>query len=686
MGDALQRPEDNPLLTDGSLPAFDRIRPWHVEPAVDSALAEARHELERIIATGDASWEGLVAPVERLLERIDRVWSPVRHLHSVASGEDIRAAFRACLPKLSRFHTELGQNRGLHDAYRRLAESDDYPALPAEQRKAVDDALRDFRLGGVDLPEDERARFGTIQSELSELESAFEEHVLDATQAWQHAVEDAEGLSGLDTEALAMARAAAEREGREGWLVTLDPPLFHAVMTSADDRQLRRAVYEAWTTRASDVGPNGGQWDNGPLMERIVALRQEKARLLGDANYAQLALATRMVERSDDVFGFLNELAGRALPAARAELDGLARHGAEHCGIVELEPWDIGYVAEKLRRARFEISDEILKPWFPAPRVIDGLFAVCKRLFGIEIRRDPDVPVWHPDVRYYRVEDASGNPRGGFYLDLYARRNKRGGAWMDVCRDRVQLATDEQLPIAYLTCNLSPPVEDRPALFTHDEVTTLFHEFGHGLHHMLTRVDVPSIAGINGVEWDAVELPSQLLENWCWEREAMDLVSGHVDTGEPLPDDLLERLRASRNFHAALGLLRQIEFSLFDLRLHDEHDAPSLGDIQTLLQHVRDSVAMIHPPAYNRFAHGFSHIFAGGYAAGYYSYKWAEVLSADAFAAFKENGVFDRETGERFLHEFLERGGSRPAIESYRAFRGRDPDPTALLRQSGLAA
>ncbi|MDZ7828297.1 MAG: M3 family metallopeptidase [Halofilum sp. (in: g-proteobacteria)] len=686
MGDALQRPDDNPLLADAPLPPFDRIDPAHVEPAIDCALEEARRDLERVTAAGDASWDGLVVPVERLLERIDRVWSPVRHLHAVASGEAIRAAYRACLPRLSRFHTELGQNRALHDAYVRLADSDEYAALSTEQRKAVDDALRDFRLAGVDLPEDQRTRFGAIQSELSELESAFEEHVLDATQAWKHPVSEAAGLSGLDAEALAMARAAAEREGLDGWLITLDPPLFHAVMTNADDRQLRRAAYEAWTTRASEVGPHAGQWDNGPLMERIIALRQEKARLLGYANFAQLALATRMVERSDDVFGFLNELAGRALPAARAELDELTRHAAEHCGIVELEPWDIAYVAEKLRRNRFEISDEILKPWFPAPRVIEGLFAVCKRLFGIDIRAELTVAVWHPDVQYYRVEDAAGNQRGGFYLDLYARRDKRGGAWMDVCRDRVQLDSDEQLPIAYLTCNLSPPVEGRPALFTHDEVTTLFHEFGHGLHHMLTRVGVPSVAGINGVEWDAVELPSQLLENWCWERAAMDLVSGHVDTGEPLPDDLLERLRASRNFHAALGLLRQIEFSLFDLRLHDEHEAPSVSDIQTLLQHVRDSVAMIHPPAYNRFAHGFSHIFAGGYAAGYYSYKWAEVLSADAFSAFEENGVFDRETGERFLHEFLERGGSRPAIESYRAFRGRDPDPSALLRQSGLAA
>jgi len=686
MGDAVQRPDDNPLLADAALPPFDRIEPAHVEPAVDEALERARDELARVIEEGAASWDGLVVPVERLLERIDRVWSPVRHLHSVASGEAIRAAYRACLPKLSRFHTELGQNRDLCRAYQRLAQSAEYERLAPDRRKLIDDALRDFRLGGVDLDGVERERFAAIQSELSELESAFEENVLDATQVWKHPVSNDAELSGLDAEARGMARAAAEREGRDGWLITLDPPLFHAVLTTADDRRLRRAAYEAWTTRASDTGPHAGEWDNGPLMERIVALRQEKAALLGYANYAQLALATRMVQRSDEVFGFLNELAGRALPAARAELDELTRFAAEHCDLCEVEPWDLGYVAEKQRQRRFKISDEILKPWFPAPRVIDGLFGVCRRLFGIDIQPDESVSVWHPDVRFYRLRDADGNDRGGFYLDLYARRDKRGGAWMDVCRDRMQLDGEQQLPIAYLTCNLSPPVEGRPALFTHDEVTTLFHEFGHGLHHMLTRVGVPSMAGINGVEWDAVELPSQLLENWCWEREAMDVVSGHVDTGEPLPDDLLEKLRASRNFHAALAMLRQIEFSLFDFRLHDELEAPAVDDIQTLLQHVRDSVAMIHPPSWNRFAHAFSHIFAGGYAAGYYSYKWAEVLSADAFAAFQENGVFDRATGEAFLHEFLERGGSRPAIESFRAFRGRDPDPTALLRQSGLAA
>ncbi len=686
MGVALERPADNPLLSEAALPAFDRIEPSHVEPAIDTVLQEARQGLEQLLAADDCSWDGLVAPLERLLDRVDRVWAPVRHLHSVASGEAIREAYRACLPKLSRFHTELGQNRELYAAYRRLAEGPEYPQLSPVQRKAIDDALRDFRLGGVHLEGDERARFAEIESELAELESGFEENVLDATQAWTRPILNEDELSGLEDDARAMARAAAEREGRDGWLLTLDFPLYHAVITSADDRGLRREAYEAWTTRASEVGPHGGRWDNGPLMERIVALRQEKARLLGFGSYAELALSNRMVGHCDEVLGFLNELAGRALPAARAELDELTRFAHGECELDELQPWDIPYVSEKLRRAKFVVSDEILKPWFPAPRVIEGLFAVCRRLFGVRIEPVEDAPVWHEDVRYYRVFDGDGSERGGFYLDLHARRDKRGGAWMDACRNRVQLDGADQKPVAFLTCNLSPPVEGRPALFTHDEVTTLFHEFGHGLHHMLTRVDIPGLAGINGVEWDAVELPSQLLENWCWEREALDLISGHVETGEPLPDDLLQRLRASRNFQAALALLRQIEFSLFDFRLHLELEAPDVEAIQTLLQHVRDSVAMIQPPWFNRFAHGFAHIFAGGYAAGYYSYKWAEVLSADAFEAFVDNGVFDRGTGDAFLHEFLERGGSRPALESFRAFRGRDPDPGALLRQSGLAA
>ena len=678
---------DNPLLRDEALPPFSRITPEVIEPAVDAVLAEAREGLEALLA-GDApdTWDGLVAPIEALLDRVARVWAPVRHLHAVAATEDVRQAYNACLPKISRFYTELGQHRRLHAAYRRLAEGPEYRRLDAVRRKAVDDALRDFRLGGVDLAEPERERFAAIEAELAERESRFEENVLDATQAWEKRVVREDDLSGLGPEARGMARAAAERAGTDGWLLTLEFPVYHAVMTTADDRALRREMYEAWTTRASDRGPHAGRWDNGPTMERILRLRQEKARLLGYASYAELSLATKMVRRPDEVLGFLNDLAGRALPAGRAEVEELGGFAAEHLGIDELQAWDVPYVSEKLRQSRFAISDETLKPYFPAPRVLDGLFEVARRLYGVAIERVDGVDVWHPDVAYYRIRDADGVERGGFYLDLYARPNKRSGAWMDECVTRMRHDGRVQRPVAFLTCNLSPPVGGRPALFTHDEVLTLFHEFGHGLHQMLTLVDVPSLAGINGVEWDAVELPSQLMENWCWERESLDLVAGHVDTGETLPDELLERLQASRHFHAALALLRQLELSLFDFRLHAELEAPRLDEVQALLDEVRDSVTPVRPPAFNRFAHGFTHIFAGGYAAGYYSYKWAEVLSADAFGAFEEAGVLDRATGEAFLHAFLEQGGSRPALESFRAFRGREPDPAALLRQSGLAA
>ena len=676
--------EENPLLAFDGLPPFDRIRPEHVEPAIDAVLADARASLARLLEQSDGyTWDNLVAPLDAQLDRLARVWAPVRHLHAVASGEAIRAAYNACLPRLSRFHTELGQNRALFAAYQRLAEQ---ATSDPVRRKAIDDALRDFRLSGVDLDDAGRARFAAIETELAEYQSRFEENVLDATHGWTRPVLRDDELSGLGPEARGMARAAAQRAGRDGWLLTLQFPVYHAVMTSADDRALRREMYEAWTTRASDRGPNAGRWDNGSTMERIVTLRQEKARLLGYDHYAELALATRMVHRPEQVLGFLNDLAGRALPAARAEVEELKSFAAERLGLDALESWDVAYAAEKLKQARFSISEQMLKPYFPAPRVIDGLFRVVERLYGLRVEPVPDVQVWHSDVTYYRVLDTAGEARGGFYLDLYARPDKRGGAWMDECITRMPRGNDIQLPVAFLTCNLSPPLEGRPALFTHDEVLTLFHEFGHGLHHMLTRVDVPSLAGINGVEWDAVELPSQLMENWCWERESLDLISGHVDTGEPLPDDLLARLRESRRFHAALGMLRQIEFSLFDFRLHMEMQEPGIREIQSLLDEVRDSVTLIPPPSFNRFAHGFTHIFAGGYAAGYYSYKWAEVLSADAFGAFEQAGVLDRSTGEAFLHEVLERGGSRAAIESFRAFRGRDPDPAALLRQAGLAA
>ena len=677
----------NPLVDYPGLPRFTRIRAEHVEPALDRLIAEARERIESLLENRECfTWNNFVEPLERELDRLTRMWGPVRHLHAVLGDDELREAYNRCLPKLSHFHTELGQHRGLYTAWRQIADGDEYQRLDATQRKAVDDALRDFRLGGVALEGDDRERFAAIEAELAELESRFQENVLDATNAWRKKITNEDDLSGLGQDARGMARAAAEREGLDGWLLTLEFPLFHAVMTTADNRELRREVYEAWTTRASDQGPHAGEWDNGPAMERIVALRQEKARLLGYENYAELSLATKMVRDPDEVLRFLNDLAGRGLPAGRAEIETLQAFAAEHLGIDELEAWDTAYASERLRQARYAISDDMLRPYFPAPRVIDGLFRIAGALYGIAIEAVEGVETWHEDVSYYRVLDANGVERGGFYLDLYARPGKRGGAWMDGCTTRMRLDDGVRSPVAFLTCNLTPPVGDRPALFTHDEVITLFHEFGHGLHHLLTLVDVPSLAGINGVEWDAVELPSQLMENWCWEREPLDMLANHIDDGSPLPDELFSRLRESRNFHAALGLMRQIEFSLFDFRLHLECDQPPVDEIQRLLEEVRNQVALIHPPAFNRFAHSFMHIFAGGYAAGYYSYKWAEVLSADAFGKFEEAGILDRATGESFLHAFLEQGGSRPALESFKAFRGREPDPNALLRQSGLAA
>ena len=673
---------ENPLLATDGLPAFSRVRPEHVEPAVDAVLAENRARLAEVVraAAGAPAWEAVGEPLERMEERLGRVWSVVRHLHAVRDSEPLRAAYNACLPRLSDYHTELAQNEDLYAAYRALAEAPAFARLDAARRRAVELALRDFRLAGVELPAAEKARYREIARERTELEARFEQNLLDATQAWKRHVTDPAALAGLPETALAMARQAAEREGLEGWLLNLELPLYLAVMCHARDRALRREAYEAYVTRASDRGPFAGRWDNGPLMERILALRHEQARLLGFASYADYALATRMARSVDEVRAFLEELARHAVPAARRELAELADYARARDGLERLEAWDVAYYAERLREERFGLSEEDLRPYFPVERVLEGLFALTERLFGVRVRPREGVDVWHPDVRFYELVDEDGAVRGGFYLDLYARPHKRGGAWMDECRNR----TREDWPVAYLTCNLSPPTAEAPALFTHEEVLTLFHEYGHGLHHMLTRVDCPSVAGINGVEWDAVELPSQFLEGFAWERPVLDLIARHWRTGEPLPEALYRRMRAARNFHAAMQTVRQLEFALFDLRLHAEYDPARGARIAEILEEVRREVAVVPYPEWNRFAHGFSHIFAGGYAAGYYSYKWAEVLSADAFEAFLEAGVLDRGTGLRFRREVLEVGASRPAMDSFVAFRGRRPEVRALLRQTGL--
>ncbi|MGD8577578.1 MAG: oligopeptidase A [Thiohalophilus sp.] len=678
----------NSLLEMTGLPPFSKIKPEDVEPAVDTLLKQNREQLQHLLTnTGKYSWDNLIQPLEEMDDRLDRVWSPVSHMNSVVNSDELREAYNACLPKLSDYGTELGQNEQLYRAYKSIADSPEYEQLGAAQKKIIDNALRDFHLSGVDLPADKKQRYKEIQQRLSSLTTKFEENLLDATHAWHKQITDENQLAGLPESARAMAKQAAGDKQLDGWVFTLDFPSYYAILSYADDRKLRSEMHEAYVTRASDQGPGAGQWDNSEVMEEILALRHELAGLLGFANYAERSLATKMAESPDQVLSFLHDLARKAKPVAEQDLEELAVFAREEHGLDKLEPWDIAYYSEKLRQHKYAVSQEDLKAYFPESRVIPGMFEVVKRLYGIEIRETDDVDTWHPDVRFYEIRDGQGNLRGQFYLDLYARAKKRGGAWMDDCRGRLrQHNGDLQTPVAYLTCNLTPPIGDDPALFTHDEVITLFHEFGHGLHHMLTQVDYIGVSGINGVAWDAVELPSQFMENWCWEREALDIITGHYQTGEPLPEDLYRKMYAAKNFQAGLRMVRQLEFALFDFRLHLEYDPAQGGRIQQILDQVRDEVTVVKPAPYNRFQHGFSHIFAGGYAAGYYSYLWAEVLSADAFSLFEENGIFDRPTGNRFLNSVLEQGGTREPMELFVSFRGREPEIDALLRHNGIAA
>lgn len=678
---------DNPLLDFSGLPPFSRIRPEHAEPAVRHLIEANRKALaDRLAAGAPYTWDNLVEPIEAREDALERAFAPVSHLSAVCDSPAWRAAYNACLPLLSEYATEVGQNEALHAAYQSLADQAAELGLDATQRRVIDNALRDFRLAGVALPPAQKTRFKEIMQALSLASNKFSENVLDATHAWTRHFADAAGLAGLPQSALEQLAEHARQQGLEGHLVTLQGPSYLAVMTYADDRALRREVYTAYATRASDQGPQAGRWDNAPVMAQILALRHEAARLIGFANYAEESLATKMAPDVASVERFLLDLARRARPVAVAERSELTQFAAAQGGIDTLEPWDIAYWSEKLLQARHRISQEELRPYFPAPRVIEGLFGLISRLFGVRFEAVDTEERWHPEVRLFALRDAEDHLRGHVYVDLYARAAKRGGAWMADAVSRRRLGEAVQRPVAFIVGNFTPPVGGRPALLTHDEVLTLFHEFGHGLHHLLTAVDHLPVSGIHGVEWDAVELPSQFMENWAWQREVLDLISGHVDTGEQLPDELFERLREARNFQMGLQFVRQIELSLFDLRLHRDHDPAAGAQVQAILEQVRAEVAVVHPPAWNRFANSFSHIFAGGYAAGYYSYKWAEVLSADAFAAFEEAGLFDPATGRRFLREILEVGGSRPAGESFAAFRGREPAIDALLRHSGIAA
>lgn len=679
---------NNPLLTMDSLPPFSQIKPEQVQPAVIQAIADCKQKISDVLAQRDPhTWDSLIAPLEEVNDRLSRIWSPVSHLNSVLNSEALREAHDACLPLLSEFQTYVGQHEGLYQAYLALSQSDDFPLLSGAQRKEIQNTLRDFRLSGIGLPAEAQQRYGEIQARLSELASRFSNNVLDATQGWHKLVADEAELAGLPDSVRAAARQMAELKGKEGWLFTLDIPSYLPVMMYADNRELRAEMYEAFTTRASDQGPNAGKWDNSAIMSELLTLRRELAQLLGFANYAELSLATKMADKTEQVVSFLTDLAAKSLPQGKAELEEIRAFAAEQHGQSELAAWDLAYYAEKLKQHKFSISDEQLRPYFPASKVVKGLFEVVKRVFGMKVRERLGIDTWHSDVRFYDIFDADDELRGSFYLDLYAREHKQGGAWMDVCLGRRYRQDGSlQKPVAYLTCNFNGPVDGKPALFTHNEVVTLFHEFGHGIHHMLTRIDVAGVAGINGVAWDAVELPSQFLENWCWESEALAFISGHYETGEPLPADLLEKMLTARNFQAAMQMLRQLEFALFDFRLHQEFDPTNPAQLPALLDEVRSQVAVMTPPAFNRFQHSFSHIFAGGYAAGYYSYKWAEVLSADAFSRFEEEGIFNPATGQSFLKNILEKGGSKEPMELFRAFRGREPKVDALLRHSGIAA
>ncbi|MCD8548094.1 MAG: oligopeptidase A [Aeromonadaceae bacterium] len=676
----------NPLLSMDGLPPFSQIQPDHIQPAVAQAIADCKQRIAEVLQGNQPyTWDNLVAPLEETDDRLSRIWSPVSHMNSVVNSEALRQAHDACLPLLAEFHTFVGQHAGLFQAFNQLANSDEFRRLSQAQQEYIRQTLRDFRLSGIALPPEGQARFGQIVARLSELASRFSNNVMDATLGWHKLITDQAQLAGLPESAQAAARQLAQSRELEGWLFTLDIPSYLPVMMYADDRALRQEMYTAFVTRASDQGPNAGQWDNTPLMEEILALRHELAQLLGFANYAELSLATKMAEKPEQVLSFLDELAARSLPQGKNELADLKAYAEAEHGVSELASWDLAYYAEKLKQHQYAISNEALRPYFPEPKVIAGLFETVRRLFGLRIQPHLGVQTWHPDVRFFDIYDAEGELRGSFFLDLYARAHKRGGAWMDDCQGR-RYRQDGQLqrPVAYLTCNFNAPVGDQPALFTHDEVVTLFHEFGHGLHHMLTQVDVAGVAGISGVPWDAVELPSQFLENWCWEPEALAFLSGHYQTGEPLPQAELDKLLAAKNFQSAMQMLRQLEFALFDFRLHQNYQPGQAGQVLSTLTQVREQVAVVTPPAFNRFSHSFSHIFAGGYAAGYYSYKWAEVLSADAFSRFEEEGVFNAQTGQDFLHNILEQGGSREPMVLFKAFRGRAPKIDALLRHSGI--
>jgi oligopeptidase A len=678
----------NPLLTQTELPAFSQIKPEHIKPAVEQTIAKCKQVIAEVLANNTQyTWVNLVTPIDEADDVLTKLWSPVSHMNSVISSDQLREAYESCLPLLSEYSTFVGQHQELFQAYQQLAQSNDYTQLDIAQKKVIDNALRDFTLSGIALTGENKKRYGDIVSRLSELSSTFGNNVLDATHAFSVNISNENELAGLPDSAKEAAALLAKEKDLAGWLFTLDIPSYLPVMMYCDNATLREQLYRAYVSRASDIGPNAGEYSNSEIMAEILALRHELAQLLGFTNFSEKSLATKMANNTHEVVDFLENLAVKSKSQGQQDLDEVTAFAQEQFQKTDLKAWDLPYYSEKLKQSRYAISDEELRPYFPENTVVSGLFKVVKRLFGLTITEVADVDTWHPEVKFFQVVDGNNQPRGRFYLDLYARAKKRGGAWMDDCVGRRQLANgDIQYPVAYLTCNFNKPIGDKPALFTHDEVVTLFHEFGHGIHHMLTQINASGVSGINGVPWDAVELPSQFLENWCWQPEALAFISGHYQTGEPLPQAMLDKMLAAKNFQSAMQMLRQLEFSLFDFNMHANYQ-PNIDNtdyIQHTLDSVREQYAVVEAADFNRFQHGFGHIFAGGYAAGYYSYKWAEVLSADAFSLFEEQGIFNPEVGQAFLQHILEQGGSQKPSELFKAFRGRAPEISALLRHSGI--
>jgi oligopeptidase A len=697
----------NPLLDFSGLPRFSAVKAEHVSPAIDLLLADCRATVARLTdAAKPATWHGFVEPLEDANERLSRAWGIVGHLHGVLDSPPLREAYNANQPKVVQYWTELGHNEALFAKYKALRAGDEYPRLDTAQRRIVENELRDFRLSGAELPADKKRRFAKISEELAGLATRFSENVLDATNAFALCVRDRDALAGIPDDVLDAAHAAAERDGKSGWKLTLQAPSYIPVVQYAENRALRELLYHAYATRASeqyasalaaaerfpergpselapDLKARAGKWDNTSLISRILELRKEAANLLGYASHADVSLVPKMAESPREVLAFLNDLAKKSLPFARRDFAELREFAAAELGLAELSAWDVAFASEKLRTQRYAYSEQEVKQYFPEPKVLEGMFRVVETLYGVRIEPDT-AETWHPEVRFFRINDADGSLVGQFYLDLHARETKRGGAWMDDAMARRLKGKNVQTPVAYLVCNFPGPVNGKPALFTHDDVLTLFHEFGHGLHHLLTRVDHLGVSGIHGVEWDAVELPSQFMENFCWEWDVLRHMTAHVDTGAPLPRELYDKMKAAKNFQAGMYMVRQLEFALFDMHLYYDFDAWGGKSPLDLLDEVRRQVAVIMPPAYHRLPNSFSHIFGGGYSAGYYSYKWAEVLSADAYSLFEENGVLDPVTGSRFRDEVLAVGGSRPALESFELFRGRKPKVDALLRHNGM--